>query len=414
MKTLNRIISAMLGVLIATGAMAEKPETTLFAMNGSCNYYKTHFTLASHLVVLPFRINGSDTLNLIFDSGTGRTLITELSTSDGVSFNETRKVKLRGLGNNLALEGVLSSGNEVSLGEIRGRDQEVLIIPNNVIDFSARAGQRINGIIGQSIFEQYVVEISYTNKTAIFYNPEKFNRKIRRGDEVIPLEIINGKPYITAMVTIHGKKFPVKLLFDTGMSFAVWLDPNSNALIGPGELCRREVLGQGLNGELTGVVSRIEKLQIGGFDFSNVVTAFPDSSSIGEATLENGRNGSVGSEILRRFNVVIDYHNRRLILRKNNDYRAPFHYDMSGMEIGSVIAGFPFYRILNISDASPAAETDLRVDDELYAINGTLASKMTMIEIVELLRSKEGRKIRMTVMRNGESVKVVFKLRKLI
>ena len=414
MKTLNRITSAVLGILLTTGALAEKPESTLFYMSGSSSCYKISFTLASHLVVLPAIINGSDSLNFIFDTGVGRTFVTDLPNADALSLNEMRKIKLRGLGNSQSFDGYLSSGNDLALGHIKGRDQEVLVIPNNMLDLSSRVGCKVNGAIGQSIFERFIVEIDYSNQTARFYNPKKFERKIRRNEEVIPLEIIDGKPYITAYVTIEGKRFAVKLLFDTGMSFPLWLDPSTNGVIRPAALHRREVLAQGLSGDISGSLSRVERFEIGGFSFNEVVTAFPDSASIGEATSENGRNGSVGADIFRRFTVVIDYSNKRLILRKNSNYKHPFTYDMSGIEVGSIIAGFPFYKISSVGKDTPADECGLQVNDEMFSINGIKTATMTVNEITEIHKSKEGRTLRIQVLRNGQLIKVKMKLRRLV
>ena len=412
MKTLNRITSAVLGILLTTGALAEKPESTLFYMSSSC--YKTTFTLASHLMVLPVSINGSDSLNLIFDTGVGRTLITELSNPYIVMLSQARQIKVRGLGNHESIDGLLSNGNNISLGKISGKSQEVVVVPNNQIDLSSKVGHRINGVIGRSIFEQFVVEISYSNQTIKFYNPQKFTRKIRKDEEIIPIELIDGRPYISAMVTINGNDIPVKLLFDTGMSFGLWLDPASNSAIKSNGNIRREILGEGLNGELSGSISRVEKFRIGKFEFNNVVAAFPDSSSISELTTNNNRNGSVGAEIFRRFTVVIDYHNKRLILRKNSSYKHPFTYDMSGVEVGSIIAGFPFYKIASVGKDTPAEECGLQVNDELFSINGITTATMTVNEITEIFKSKEGRTLRILVLRNGQMIKVKMKLRRLV
>ncbi len=414
MKTLHTILSIVLGVLLTTGVLAEKPESTMFYLNTKNDYYKTNFTLASHLMILTFEINGSDSLNLIFDTGAGRTIITEISNPYIVSLNEARKVRLKGLGADKPVDGLISKNNKLSMGKIEGKAQEVLVVPNKVIDLSARVGHPINGVIGRSIFEQFIVEINYTNHTVQFYNPKKFNRKIRKNDDIIPIELIDGKPYITAMVTINGIDIPVKLLFDTGMSFALWLDPSTNPNIKPSAARRQEVLGQGLNGNLSGEMSRIERFKIGKFEFSNVITAFPDSNAISDAISDNDRNGSVGAEIFRRFNVIIDYHNKQIILRKNSNYTDPFRYDMSGIEVSALVEGLPFYKVLSVGSNTPASEIGLMVDDEIKSINGIPANTMKISDISNILKIKEGKTIRMTVLRNGETIKVKFKLRKLI
>jgi len=414
MRTLHTIISTLLGVLLAAGVFAEKPESTMFYLNSKNDYYKANFTLVSHLMVLTFSVNGSDSLNLIFDTGAGRTIITEISNPYVVSLNEARKVKLRGLGTNESVDGLISKNNKLSMGKIEGKAQELLVVPNKVIDLTAQVGHPINGVIGRTIFEQFIVEINYTEHTINFYDPDKFNRKIRKDEDIIPIELIEGKPYITATTTINGVDIPVKLLFDTGMSFALWLDPSTNPNIKPGSARRQEIIGQGLNGNLSGEVSRVEKFKIGRYEFSNVITAFPDSIAIRDAITDNRRNGSVGAEIFRRFNVLIDYRNQQIILRKNSNFGDPFRYDMSGIEVGAIVEGLPYYKIISVGANTPASECGLQVNDEIKSINGIPANTMKISDITNILKSKEGKTIYMRVIRNSREVKVKFKLQELI
>lgn len=414
MKTIKNILSAILGILLVTGTMAEIPESTMFYMNSRNRYYTTKFILASNLIVLPFSINNSDSLNIVFDTGVGRTIITDLSNPKTILLNKGRKVKIMGLGSKESVEGILSKNNALSMGEISCESQEILFIPNNTIDLSSGMGYQINGVIGRSIFERFVVEINYINKTVKFYESKNFSRKIRRNEEVIPIELIDGRPYITAKVTIDGKQFPVKLLFDTGMSFALWLNPATNPNIKPSALSRHDVFGQGLSGAVMGEISRVEKFQIGNFEFNNVISAFPDASNIGDATAITNRNGSVGSDIFRRFNVVLDYQNKRIILSKNSSYKEPFLYDMSGIEVGSIISGLPMFRIVSVGNNTPASECGLMENDVLNSINGQYASTLSLNEITSMLKSKEGKRIKLTITRNGEIIKVNFNLRKLV
>jgi hypothetical protein len=415
MKTIKNIITATLEILLATiTTMAEAPESTMFYMNSRNRYYATKFILASNLIVLPFSINKSDSLNFVFDTGAGRIIITDLSNPQAIPLDKGRKVRVMGLGSKESVEGILSGDNALSMGKIAGESQEILFVPNKTIDLSSGMGHRIHGLIGRSIFERFVVEISYTNKTVKFYEGKNFNRRIRKNEEVIPIELIDGRPFITAQVTINGNQFPVKLLFDTGMSFALWLDPTSNANIKPSLTSRHDAFGNGLNGAVMGEISRVEKFQIGKFEFNNVITAFPDSNNIGDVTANTDRNGSVGADIFRRFNVTIDYQNKRIILSKNNSYKEPFAYDMSGIEVGTIIPGFPLYRIVSVGNNTPASECGLMENDVLNSINGQQVSSLSLCDITSMLKSKEGRKIKITILRNGEIIKVNFKLRKLV
>lgn len=414
MKTLSKILIATLGVMLTHATVAEKPESTMFYMSTENRYYKAKFVMASNLVVLPFQINKTDSLNFIFDTGVDRTIITELNNPTTISNHQKRKVKVRGLGSAESIVAELSENNHLSIGDILAEKQEILVIPNNTIDLSSSLGHKVNGVVGRTFFEQFVVEINYINKTVKFHNPDQFNRKIRKGDDVIPIELINGKPYVNAMVTINGEEIPVKLLFDTGMSFSLWLDPTTNRALKPAGLSIHDDFGHGLNGEVSGEISRVEKFQIGKFVFTDVITAFPDSNDLGSVAGSTYRNGSVGADIFRRFNVVIDYQSRQIILRKNQDYKQSFEYDMSGIEVSPILPGLPFYYIVSVKENSPASECGLMVNDEIVSLNGKPAKELSMSQIVDILRQRESNRIRITVKRNGELVKVDFRLRRLV
>src|SRR4030095_4296119 len=64
-----------------------------------------------------------------------------------------------------------------------------------------------------------------------------------------------------------------------------------------------------------GHTGRIHVLEFGGQTFKNVPTSFPDASA--GTTGEPGRNGNLGSGILRRFKVIYDYSRNRMIVEPN-------------------------------------------------------------------------------------------------
>src|SRR5690606_34095109 len=67
------------------------------------------------------------------------------------------------------------------------------------------------------------------------------------------------------------------------------------------------------------------------FKFNDVNVAFPDSSSIHIARKYRDRNGSISGELLKRFNIVFDYANEKVTFKKNSQFKAPFHYNKSGI-----------------------------------------------------------------------------------
>jgi CubicO group peptidase (beta-lactamase class C family) len=131
-----------------------------------------------------------------------------------------------------------------------------------------------------------------------------------------------GRPYTMASVTAAEKTIPVKLVVDTGGSHTLSLDVGSDSEIKLPEGAARTVLGRGGSGEITGYTGRMKALEFGGQTFKDVPTIFPDSSA-GTAGV-NGRQGNLGSGILRRFTIIYDYSRKQMIVEPNKYSSDPF------------------------------------------------------------------------------------------
>ena len=127
----------------------------------------------------------------------------------------------------------------------------------------------------------------------------------------------------------------------------------------------------------------------------------------------NDRNGTIGAEILRRFYVIVDYRNSRLTLRPTPRIKEDFSYNMSGMEVINPMPGLPVFTIADITKDSPAFNAGLQKDDQILSINSSSHRSMELNDINLLLQSKENRKIRIKVLRNGEEVKTSFELKRM-
>lgn len=363
------------------------------------------FKLINNLIVIPVRINNSDTLHFILDSGVQSMLITELSVGDKLQVNYVKEIELSGLGSGEKLMAYASPNNNFNISGIIGHHQDLLILKEDIFHLSSRFGMRIHGIMGYGIFSDFVVKVNYESKTITFYNKKKYTYKPRKKDIVIPIEIVDLKPYIWANIEQDTTQVPVKLLIDTGGGHAIWLDVSSNENLHIPQKKKDAYLGKGMRGDITGYLGRSSKLILKDIALENVTTAFPDSSSIATVRGQGERNGSLGSEILRRFHMIIDYSQNRIILRPNTNFREDFNYNMAGIELSTPVPGSAIYLVSNIEKDSPVATMNIKKNDQIVAINGKSVNKFTIHEIYELFRSKEGRKIELRLRRNGDVFK---------
>jgi len=211
-----------------------------------------------------------------------------------------------------------------------------------------------------------------------------------------------------------GRIIPLKVLLDTGASNSLWVDEGSLPEFSLPDHARKAYLGSGLSGDVFGHLLRFENIYIDRFELSDVIVSLPDSSSIENAIGLDQRNGSIGAEILRRFNLIIDYPNELITFSRNSDFPDPFTYNMTGIEVMAPYPEIHYYTISQIREGSPAEKAGLLVDDEIISINNTRVTELTMNELYKKFQLKKGKKIKMVINRNGERKRIEFRLERFI
>ena len=120
------------------------------------------------------------------------------------------------------------------------------------------------------------------------------------------------------------------------------------------------------------------------------------------------------SEVLSRFTVIIDYPHKAIYFQRSEGYKKPFIFSKTGF---TLVARGPELKTKVIADIrkdSPAEKAGILKNDVLFKINGQKADNMLMHEISPLLRRRDGKKVRLVLLRNGEKVKIKFRLRDII
>jgi len=372
------------------------------------------FKSSSNLIIIPVRINESDTLNFILDTGVRYPIITELPFVNKLNLNYLMPIPVKGLGEGVELTAYRSANNTMNISGLTARNQEVQMIIDENFQISHILGIPVHGLIGFNLFKDYIVEIDYLNEKITLNKPEYFKYRDNKKDIIMPLNFDGNKPYVnTTIETDDSIKVPVKLLVDTGASDALWLSEKSDDRINYPKQHVETFIGRGLSGDLYGVKGRIEGIWVGPLVLPQPIVAFPDSEVIDQLISSNDRNGTIGAEILRRFHVTIDYRNSRLTLRPNHKFNDDFNYNMSGMEIVNPMPGLPIFTITNIRENSPASLAGLKENDQILSLNNSSRNDLELNDINLLLQSKENKKIKVKYLREGIEYETSFELKKL-
>ena len=241
----------------------------------------------------------------------------------------------------------------------------------------------------------------------------------------------------------------VKLLVDTGSSDALWLFPEPEKGLEIPEKNYEDHLGRGLSGDIFGKRSKINGVQIGDFKLDEAKVAFPYRESFQGIDSLNGRNGSLGGEVLKRFNMVFDYGRGLVTLKKNGNFNEPFQYNLAGIDLqhnglryiaesiadvnglvkedngdtfGNVqillenktrLSLVPEIVVSGIRAGSPAAEAGLREGDVILAVNGKKVHKYKLQEILKMINEREGKRIKVLIERYNTDLLFTFVLKKM-
>ena len=401
-----------------------------FKIQNGKEKFSVPFQHVGSLVILPISINGSIPLNFVLDTGSPYTIITNLDAIRHFQLKKGESISVSGLGRDIqTIEAYSSKGNTIELGKAVSNHTDIVLIFEEGFDLSGRFGIPIYGIIGYDILKDFTVEINYSKKKISFYKPEFFHsKKNLRKYTALSIEIKGKKPYLKLHSQISGKEAELNLLVDTGSTDALWLFEKENIQIPENHI--EDYLGYGLNGEIHGKKTRISHLTIGNYELENLTASFPDSISVSNLIRKN-RNGTVGAEVLRRFNTVYDYHEKKLWIKKNRYFKDDFHYNLAGLELYQPYADLPYLEVAYVRKDSPADLAGLKKGDAIRLVNDKKISvfnvnpfqdrfaaqktdiiqldnkkrdPISLPEIIDLFKSREGEKIEIVYTRGLNDV----------
>ncbi len=383
-----------------------------FYFKGNRNKDAISFTLVKNLIIVPLYINNKGPFNFILDTGVYPMIITEPGLADSLGLKRSRTLKIAGLGKGSEIEAFISNDASVSLGKAHMDNIPTAILKEDIFGLSNYLGTKIYGLLGYYFFKSFIVELKYSSKRLLFREPGA-GGKIK--GERVPIEIIGYKPYVTLSIESpeYGKK-EIKALVDNGASHAISLERLDEKPFPVPASSIPANLGVGMSGPIDGNLGRISALNLGSFTLKNVLAAYPKYDDVAAKIFLKDRNGNLGADILSRFNIIFDYEDNSIYLKKGAQFNRPFDHDMSGMELYLQEDKTRHYFVSRVEPGSPADKAGIMIDDEIVFINFTQASTYSLNEINNLFKSADGKTMIVTVYRNKELVVKVFKLKQRI
>ncbi|PWS32767.1 aspartyl protease family protein [Pedobacter paludis] len=369
------------------------------------------FKSIKNLIVIPVFINGKGPFDFVLDTGVGPMIVTEPSIIDSLDFNMLRKIKVTGLGVE-TVEAYVSQNINASIGRAKIEHIPTAILKEDLFNLSGHLGIKVYGLIGFNFFNSFMVDVRYSENRIIFSYP--YSRVKYRGKKV-PIEIENLKPYITADVQVQDSgAVKGKFLMDTGASHALSMEMIDGGAVTVPERKIKANLGMSLSGQIKGYIARVHQISLGDQVFTNVVSGFPDYNTIADKIDLTKRNGNLGADLLRKFDIQFNYQQQFIYLKPNKYARLPFEHDMVGMVVYLDQQEYKRFLIGEIDENSPAERAGLCAKDEIIGVNFKPVDSYTLNDLTELFKSSNARNVIFEIYRDDRVFYVVVKLEKRI
>lgn len=358
-------------------------------------------------IVIPVRVNDRRTLQMVFDTGMPTTgiLLYQGTLADSLALAYgPMQIQVGGAGGGAPVKAKLATGVTLDVGGLAVAGSTAIVMPP-----PPQMSRLHDGIIGATLFQDLVVTLDHGRSMMTLTRRKAFRPPA--GAAEVPLKITNRRAYVPAgLVTAGGEVVPLQLILDLGAMHPVSLSASKNAKVVVPAGARKTRVGRGMSGAMTGHVGRIAGLEIGGHRLSQVVATFPDAEFEDPRGLDQ-RNGNLGSGVLGRFDLSLDWGGSRLFLVPNHRYRDPFEWDMTGIVYDMGEGGR--ITVAEVLADSPAQAAGVKPGAELVAVDGERVDPRELLKQRRRFR-EEGREVALTLRQDGHERVVTLKLRRLV
>ncbi len=358
-------------------------------------------TLTGGVIILKAKFSDHpDSLNFILDTGSG-----------GISLDSATVDRLK----------VKTTLSDRTIRTIAGIRQvhfvynQKLHLPGLTVDslnfhindyevLTSAYGEKIDGIIGYSFLSRYIVKIDYDSSIISVWT--KGTIKYPRGGFLLD-PLLVAIPIMRSELK-DNKEIGARFYFDTGAGMCLLLSSdfvNDSFFIKP----KRKwyaTQAEGPGGKAPMKQGEIKQVRIGPYRFRNVPTyIFDDEFNV---TQYPYLGGLIGNDLLRRFNIIINYEKSDIYMMPNSHFKDAFDYSYTGLGMymidGEII-------VMDVMPDSPADKAGFKPNDVVMAVENNFSKN---IQAYKNLMQTPGERLRVLVMREEGPIILTLKVKNVL
>ncbi len=331
-----------------------------------------------------------DTLNFILDTGSGGI---SLDSSTCIEFNIPLKptdTTITGIGGIRKVP--FAFDKELHLPGLTVKHLNFHVNDYDVL--SSVYGEKVDGIIGYSFFNRYIVKVDFDSNMVEVYSPGKMSYP-NGGTTLHP--VFTALP-IQWLHIKDKKKTDFNFYFDTGAGLCFLMSEQYAQDSGILLHRRKPVITQaeGMGGRLQMRLTVVKEVKLGPYRFRDVPTYLYED--LYNVTSYPFVGGLVGNDLLRRFNLILNYPNREIHLLPNSHFNDYFDYAYTGLGIYYINGKI---MIEDVVPGSPADIAQLKTGDEIISVSGNLSHN---IQTYKNLLQAPNEEVKIIISRNNKLI----------
>lgn len=259
-----------------------------------------------------------------------------------------------------------------------------------------------DGLIGYTVLQRYVAIIDFEKGMLTLAEPRGF----RPPEGFTKLEMRVQGNIAELPLKVEGHEGWVKV--DTGASDSLtFFKPfvEGHKIREKVEDIRPSAGGRGVGGSAESDSATADGVEFAGYklpplrvELSKMETgAFADAEAI----------GNLGSEVLRRFTVILDYTGKAAWVKPNSQFNAPLRRNRAGLAVDKQSGK---HRVVMVLPGLPGDVAGLKPGDEITHLNGKPIESFRAMDLWLALREPAGVKVELGVRRGNDPKTVTLTL----
>jgi hypothetical protein len=330
--------------------------------------------------------NFPDSLNFVFDTGSGGISLDSVTATYLKVKMEKSDKTIRGIGGIKVVD--FANGHILRFKGLQTPQLDFHI--NDYELLTSVYGIKIDGIIGYSFLRRYIVRLDYDNLMLEVYSPGSY--KYPRGGYLLKP---NFSTLPLQMATLNDDRaITSRFIFDTGagLSFLLSKDFVDDSTVFKKNRKFYATQAEGLGGKRQMVISVSKEVKLGPYKFRKVpVHIFEDDYNVTSYPL---LGGLVGNDILRRFNVILNYPEQSIHIKPNSHFNESFDYSYTGLGIYLVDGEI---RVVDIMKNSPGEAAGFLPGDIIFSVETNVSKNIQAYK--NLFQNSRG-KVKVVIFRN--------------